>query len=836
MSASRRRGYFSVYLLFFLVLRRLLEAGEADVILLDTVCRCLNASATASGTLCDPANARAILTLAADLPLRAQRGAFDPGAFIFSEPYYKESPPKHSRVVLHIAPYLPNRHDHPDLLDPYVPVSLWQLSRSLQRTHILLCDVLSKRLELVSDATLLLRSAASSLRHAAHMRDLSSLMKDEEHSKLLLTFILKAAEVIWNEPRPVARRTKNFYATGRTRRETQAELFDTNVDIWLAAVSQAALEFQRAGIIMPPASNEIFEQLLSLGEVWLTEATNWLDNQAPDGQLSPGDQSILQRIDRFVASGFVRAFESLALSCNVGVDNDIIAREKRLRRRSALLFTLAWHDFHRGLLPSSEASLALVASTWTLVDRGVIAVLVSRTLLDGNEQTFFIARIMRRRRALLLDLVNATLPAGYDVQSRSPFSGNAFLFIAHKTSPSQSPRVSSKEKPAPLLWNRAALELDAVVRVYDALQVCEVCLSGPLLSRIAHACSTNFIQPCLDAYKENELSPLVWYQKVVIGALHDPQRFKVICAPKVSTAAAPRVLTTAQLSLVAERLAAEGEGDMQRGGALHYSTLQEVQRFIRTHGPRALLALLDAMTPSRVASRGLTVSPLLQIYNRSRGSFPRRVAGDFMKTSSSSATPPSIDDDLNMDEGHVAVSQSVEVRAVAPSALAASFGEDFFACNTSDESDSDRPASEVEQPLDIDVLVSTEAGSPDIQRTIFESLLVHHPISCTIDLAGVFPLVQLQGKDIAGIEASLLQLAESNRRRIGVDAAIRARALEATSILLDRHRQILGCLVKIILDIEALEESSDTHKAATASLPVVKKAPASQVASRAVLG
>ena len=642
------------------------------MILLDAVCVRLNIAAAAGGAaLCDVSLASAILALAEDAPQRAQHGAFDPGAFIFSETA-DDWPPKPSRVVVTPAPFLPLCGEglvSPALqLDEPVPVSLWQLSRALARTHTLLCGVaVSGRIRedsraLAVRAVQLIRSASSALRHAVHRAEhgdkLSPREIDSECIPGLVAAISRALKVTaqylggldavdavkrdWAAradsfqqahvaPYGVASRgllSRDAARNADAMKRGNARLVDALAVDFMPAVAQAlSLLARLEGPLFKRVDSAVLDSavaLLSLSTAWLAGAVAWLRalrNVAPDTRsnlmLADETASALECFSSRAAVPMLACLVQLSDSCQHQVqssslqdrrigENDRVAHAAEAATLAALEFALHWHALSQSHL----------ASTWTLSIRGRFARAVSRAAVIGRStrpNAFDVAQRVRSARMMLTDVALVSVAP----QAPASLWASGSLSRAFLLPPPISAAVATID---------TAIDLNALVQICRALQdsgvslhaiIVPAAMGGPatLLERVLTILEASVawtVQPT------NALSSLAWYQREVVDG------FSRESLPESADDATPDLASAAMQIITA------GEADINSRGDVTTATRETAQGFLRSRGPLAFIALLDAVSLQSAARRGAKPSPLF-LLSRSGRDGPVR-SGDFMDT------------------------------------------------------------------------------------------------------------------------------------------------------------------------------------------------------------
>lgn len=662
----------------------LLKAGEVDVILLDAVCVRLNIAAAAGGAvLCDVSLASAILALAEDAPQRAQHGAFDPGAFLFSETA-DDWPPKPSRVVIYPAPFLPlcgEGRVSPALQpDGPVPVSLWQLSRALSRAHTLLCSVaVSGRIREDSRAwavraVLLIQSASSALRHAVHRAEhgdqLSPRAIDSECIPGLVAAISRALKLtaqclggldtIDAVKRDWATRADSLprahaapygvASKGLPNRDTarhadatkrgDARLVNALAVDFMPAIAQAlSLLARLEGSLFKCVDSSVLDSsvaLLSVSTAWMDGAVAWLRalrRVAPDTRsnlmVAEETASALGCFASRAAVPMLACLVQLSDACQLQAQSSSlqdhshgeinrVAHAAETATLAALEFALQWYI----LSPSRCEHLA---STWTLSSRGRFALAVSRAAVIGRStrpNAFDVTQRVRSARGMLTDVALASVAP----QPPKSLWASGSLSRAFQLPQPISPAVATID---------TAIDLDALVEICRALQnsgfsLCAielpVAIGGPatLLERVLAILEASVAST---AQPTNALSSLAWYQREVVDG------FSRESLPEFDDNPAPFVIadeSTPDLASAAMHIISAGEADINSRGDLTTMTRETAQVFLRTRGPLAFVALLDAISPQSVALRGAQPSPLFLISRTGRDGPVR--SGDFMDT------------------------------------------------------------------------------------------------------------------------------------------------------------------------------------------------------------
>lgn len=867
------------------------------MLLLNALCHRIAVVATASGAeTCDPERAYAILAL-----VQSREKVSPAAAFITCEPTNVPWPPRKSRIMISPAAFLPAPPGDTGSGIP-VRVSLWQLTRALQRTHILLCDsvcadVASRRARgsadfvVVERSVVALKSVISALAHAAAR----SSVKSEETTRLLsvvdrVTDLIslrlqsrsKFSAAVATEGIVLA--WSRLYVTGGVHATLQpaADASFALAADWLPALVEAAalIELHSRPPATPSAPLEI---AISVGATWLKGAARWLDwsrRLSGDSELGgPSLRTVFEsakpdkprthpELQRFASRGLVPTLIGI-VQMGAAIENRMrtvrIPQEGAALRRTKLAvdalsaatcqFVFSWIR----VIPEPARSRVLL-ETWGLRDLGLLADVVSRLLLTapggsvdvGAKSRFVDSQLALQCKALIHDVSSAALQA---LGGRESEGGRD----SHASSSPGGPG-SRDDK-----FMDTADDLNTVLRLCSALHRARTPLHSLEISTPSGCISAldvvvGVFESASAAARAHALSRLTWYESAILDAVADPA-FSPPKAPiDAAKQARPARLShfddqVGQLSSAADTIAQAGEADLALMGSLAPSTRQLVQKLIRRKGPYAVAALLDAMSPDRVAARGTKPSTHIRF---EYGDLPGRrkesttievVASDFLGSlevtdvnAAGSRTRSWAGDSRwteDLDDIDVDLRRPSPLDAADPLVLATGSGRDADGGSDSDgssvtlvgspaarsgshrgswsdgesASDSDGLVGRAHADGDLDDdregsrsfvdSVPSAVGALDVRRDILLALFELKKVVADIDLCGLLPFVQLPSSALRKIDEAMRMRQDQSE---GLGPARLRRPVEL--VLSSQHRRAISELIR------ALEESAELANAA----------------------
>jgi hypothetical protein len=659
------------------MLLHLMQACCADVCLLDAVARRLVAAAKAgggAGTLRSFKQIDALLDAARELPMRAQSSAFDAGKFLYSEPSRRRWPPSSSQVLLHVAAYVPYREtEEDDPLCPHIatPVSVWQLSPALNQAHQLLCSAASVQLERPQCGPLACSVASSlsaALKHSTARKSLaprgvslsrfaldsisfvavSSLLRSvldsnglnnadlEVASKRLdaavrAAWTLRTSATSWSGLNTVVRLAERHTSSAQQLKplegwvETAAWILPLVQGATLLILRSNSSQAFSDAAALEPAVNSV----LAAAAAWLTCADCWLRLPRP-AAIGPEDSATLDVVDHFVWTSLAPLLECLAGMMKMNMSRE---HPRRLFENAfvnlygatiRLMTTWGKVELLNSVLKTQRVSSLLYLSRLSLAaarhcKRLVELKSAGRFVVDHRALTLrlFIERataaaavILRQRGRTTFAPGNSLYHVGQGPPPSSLHAGPAvftvedldalFLLCCAVRTVSANPGVVTVKVPDGRGGQESLDFIPLVVSTF-ATSISARHSSSDGADQIAHWVQVNLC----DAVKSYALRSEP--AKKLAAGLGST-------VPDVDTPpAAPTVHSQDDLQFQAEKLAADGENDLYLRGKLSGRVLLATQLFLRSNVPQSLFALMDAMSPARVAARGPRISPAIAV-------------------------------------------------------------------------------------------------------------------------------------------------------------------------------------------------------------------------------